>query len=58
MLGLFDTRLGNALFSILLWCSKPVMKSLLGFSNGVMPDMDLLYSIKNFEKVDDTIKSL
>ena len=55
-LRLFDTRSGNALFAVLLWCSRPLMKALLGFSRDSAPIMNLSYGVKNFEKVRDTIK--
>ena len=57
LVGFFDTRLGNALFALLLWCSGPLMKILLGFSKDITPKIDLAYSMKNFEKVSDTIKT-
>lgn len=53
--GVFDTRLGNAFFATLLWCSRPLIKTLLGFE--AMPKIDLSYSVRNFEKVRDTINN-
>ena len=55
--GLFDTRPGNALFAISLWCSGPFMRILLGFDKDAVPKIDLAYSVKNFEKVADTVKT-
>lgn len=57
LVGLFDTRLGNAIFALALWCSGPFMRVMLGFDKDAMPKIDLAYSVKNFEKVSDTIKT-
>ena len=57
LVGIFDTRLGNALFALLLWCSGPILRPLFGFSGDVVPKIDLMYSVKNFEKVADTVKT-
>lgn len=57
LVGLFDTRLGSALFALLLWCSGPLTRVLFGFSGDVAPRIDLRYSVQNFEKVADTVKT-
>ena len=56
ILAVLDTRVGNSVLGLTIWCVRPLLKSLLGFSSGVMPRIDLSYCMRNFEKVKDTIK--
>lgn len=53
--GFFDTRPGNALFVFSFWCSGPLLRVLTGLGDAA-PRIDLAYSLKNFEKVSDTMK--
>lgn len=56
LLRAFDTRVGNAAFALIIKGSRPLLKLLLGFSADATPPVDLAYSLRNFEKVRDTIK--
>ena len=56
LLRAFDTRVGNAAFAVIIKGTRPLLEILLGFSAGAMPPVDLAYSLRNFEKVRDTIK--
>ena len=55
-LKIFNTKIGNMIFEICLKGLRPALKILLAFSSNVIPIVDLSYSIKNFEKVEKTIK--
>jgi len=54
----FDTRIGNIIFGILLTGLRPFLKNLIAFSNDKMPKIDLIESIKKFEKVKTTIREI
>ena len=56
LLRAFDTRIGNATFALVIKGTRPLLELLLGFSADAMPPVDLAYSLRNFEKVRDTIK--
>lgn len=56
LLRAFDTRMGNAAFALIIKGTRPLLKTLLGFSADVMPPVDLKHSLRNFEKVAETIK--
>lgn len=52
----FDTRAGNAAFALIIKGTRPLLKALMGFNTNTIPRVDLAYSLRNFEKVSDTIK--
>ena len=56
LLRAFDTRMGNAAFALAVKGARPLVKALMGFSPGAMPEVDLKYSLRNFEKVAETVK--
>lgn len=56
LLRAFDTRMGNAAFALIMKGARPLFKTLLGFSADVMPPIDLRHSLRNFEKVAETIE--
>ena len=56
LLRAFDTRIGNAAFALIVKGASPLLKLLLGLSADAAPPIDLAYSLRNFEKVRDTIK--
>jgi hypothetical protein len=51
-----NTRVGNLCFAIFLKVSRPILKYLLAFTANTVPQVDLLYSFKNFEKVQTTLQ--
>ena len=55
---IFNTRIGNAMFALLLYLLKPFLKNLIAFSGNAMPEIELSYSLSNFEKVQDTFKEI
>jgi len=55
---IFNTRIGNAMFALLLYLLKPFLKNLIAFSANAMPEIELSYSLSNFEKVQDTFKEI
>ena len=52
---IFNTKLGNLLFGFILSFLKPLLKNLIAFSNDEFPKLDLKYSTKNFEKINETL---
>lgn len=58
MLKFFNTKIGNMLFGIIFRLLNPILKDLIAFSGDEMPKIDLLYSIKNFEKVEKTLSEI
>ncbi len=58
MLRMFNTRLGNFLFLLMLQSLRPFLKNLIAFSGGTMPKIDLADSIRNFEKVEKTVSEV
>jgi hypothetical protein len=48
---IFDTKIGNILFSLFFILSKPLLKNIIGLSTETMPKIDLKYSLYNFKKV-------
>lgn len=57
-LRIFNSRIGNFTFSIIFFLLRPFLKNLIAFSASKMPKIDFLYSISNFESVEDTMKSV
>ena len=53
---IFDTKIGNIFFGILLSLLRPLLKDLIAFSSDEMPKINLLSSIKNFENVRETLQ--
>ena len=51
-----NTRIGNTLFSLLWIILNPLLKNIIAFSGNKIPKINFFNSIKNFEKVDITIK--
>jgi len=58
LLRLFDTRIGNIFFAILMSVLRSFLKGLISFSSDQMPKIDFLYSVKNFEKVQKTLEDI
>lgn len=58
MLRIFNTRFGNIVFALLLRILQPLLKDLIAFSGSMMPKIDLLYSLQNFEKVQKTLAEI
>lgn len=52
----FNYRFGNFIFSLLFKISKPFLEKLIAFPSDKISDLDLRMSIKNFEKITDTIE--
>ena len=52
---IFNTKLGNRIFGIILSLSQPFLKNLIAFSSDELPKLDLKYSTKNFEKINETL---
>lgn len=57
-LKFFNTRIGNILFGFTFRLLSPLLKDLIAFSSEQMPKIDLLYSIRNFEKVEKTLNEI
>ena len=55
---IFDTKIGNMLFSLFFIISKPLLKNIIGLSHKTMPKIDLKYSLYNFEKVKSVMKKI
>ena len=51
IMKIFDTKIGNILFSLFFVLLKPLLKNIIGLSAETMPKIDLKYSLYNFEKV-------
>ncbi len=51
-----NLKIGNFCFVLSIKLLRPFMTKLLTFSTNIMPKVDLLKSIKNFEKVETTIQ--
>ena len=58
LMKIFNTRLGNAVFSLLFLIFRGLLKNLINFSGNKMSKIDLSYSIRNFEKVQETLKEI
>lgn len=58
LMKIFNTRPGNAAFSFLLVILRGLVKNLVNFSGSEMSKIDLSYSIRNFEKVQETLKEI
>ena len=54
----FNTRIGNALFTISFFLLNPFLKNIMAFSGDAIPKIDISYSLRNFEKVQDTMKEV
>jgi len=57
-LKLFNFRIGNIFFAMLMRISRPLLKDIIAFSSGKMPKIDFFYSIKHFEKVQKTLETI
>jgi len=58
LMRIFNTRIGNAFFTLLLVILRGLLKNLITFSGSEMSKIDLSYSVRNFEKVQDTLKEV
>lgn len=55
---IFNTKIGNMLFSISFFLSKPLLKKIIGLSGNTMPPINLKFSISNFQKVKSVMNSI
>lgn len=53
-----NTKIGNAFFAIIMKGFSPIMNRLLAFTDEETPKIDIINSIKNFEKIQDTLKKI
>ena len=51
LLKFFNTRIGNSIFAIILMTSRPFLKHIITFDQTIMPQIDFIKSISNFEKI-------
>ena len=58
LIKIFNTRIGNATFSLLWIILRPFLKNLIAFPGDKIPKIDFFNSIKNFEKVQMTMKNI
>lgn len=58
LLKFFNTRLGNIIFILIFVLIRPFLNKIISFSGDKMPEMDFFYSVRNFEKVNETIKNI
>ena len=58
LIKIFNTRIGNAVFSLLWIILRPFLKNLIAFPGDKIPQIDFINSIKKFEKVQKTLKNL
>lgn len=58
ILKIFNTRIGNTCFTIFFYLLRPFLKHLIAFTGNAMPKVILSDSIKNFEKVEMTLKNI
>jgi len=58
LMRIFNTRIGNAFFTLLFVILRGLLKNLITFSGSKMSKIDLSYSIRNFEKVQETLKEV
>lgn len=58
LIKVFNTRVGNGIFSLLWIIMRPFLKSLIAFPGDKIPKIDFINSIKEFEKVQKTIKKI
>jgi len=58
LMTFFNTRIGNTSFTLLLVILRGFLKNLITFSGSKTSKIDLSYSIRNFEKVQDTLKEI
>ena len=56
LIKIFNTRIGNAAFSLLWIILRPFLKNLIAFPGNKIPKIDFINSIKKFEKVQKTLK--
>jgi len=56
LMRIFNTRLGNAIFGISLVIFTGLLKHIIAFSGNEMSKIDLSYSVRNFERVQTTLK--
>ena len=55
---IFDTRIGNCLFSFLWIILRPCLKNLIAFPGEKIPKIDFVSSLKKFENVKTTLKTI
>ena len=58
LVKVFDTKIGNGIFSFLWIIMRPFLKNLIAFPGEKIPKIDFYNSIKKFEKVEKTLKNL
>ena len=58
LVRIFNTRIGNIIFSLLWISMRPILKNLIAFSGDKIPKIDFMNSIKKFEKVKKTLKNI
>jgi len=58
LIKIFNTRIGNAIFSLLWILMSPFLKNLIAFPGNKIPKIDFQNSIKKFEKVEKTLKKI
>ena len=58
LMSFFNTRFGNAVFTMIFVFFRPFLNKIIPFNENKIPEMDLFYSLKKFEKVDKTIKNI
>ena len=58
LVRIFNTRIGNIIFSLLWISMRPILKNLIAFSGDKIPKIDFMNSIKKFEKVEKTLKNI
>jgi len=58
LVKVFDTRIGNAIFSLLWILMRPFLKNLIAFSGNKIPAIDFLNSLRHFEKIKKTLKDI
>lgn len=58
LLNFFNTRFGNAVFTMFFVLFRPFLNKIIPFNENKMPKMNFFYSLKKFEKVDETIKNI
>jgi len=58
LMKIFNTRFGNAIFGLSLVLFRGLLKHLIAFSGNEMSKIDLSYSIRHFEKFQETLKEI
>lgn len=55
---IFNTRVGNAGFLLLWILINPFLKNLIAFSGNKIPKIDLVKSLKNFQKIENFLNNI